>query len=66
MRRKYNLHDVFIKSGLVDTMYLTTEPIIFGAGMGIFKEDLDIKLELVNLDKTEAGTIFSEYKIINN
>jgi dihydrofolate reductase len=60
------IYTMFIKSGLVDTMYLTTEPILFGVGMGIFKEDLDIKLELISLDKTEAGTIFTEYKIINN
>jgi dihydrofolate reductase len=60
------IYTMFIKSGLVDTIYLTTEPILFGSGMGIFKEDLGIKMELVNLDKTEAGTIFTEYKIINN
>lgn len=60
------IYTMFIKSGLVDTIYLTTEPILFGEGLGIFKEDLDIKLELVSLDKTEGGTIFTEYKVINN
>ena len=60
------IYTMFIKSGLVDTLYLTTEPILFGEGMGIFKESLDIKLELVNLEKTETGTILSEYKVINN
>jgi len=59
------IYTMFIKSGLVDTIYLTIEPILFGEGMGIFKEDLNIKLELVNLEKTEAGTILSEYKVIN-
>lgn len=60
------IYTMFIKSGLVDTMYLTTEPILFGEGMSIFKEPLDIKLELINLEKTEQGTIFTEYKVINN
>jgi dihydrofolate reductase len=60
------IYTMFIKSGLVDTIYLTTEPILFGNGMGIFNEDLNIKLELINLDKTENGTILSEYKVINN
>ena len=60
------IYTMFIKSGLVDTIYLTTEPILFGNGMGIFNEDLDIKLELINLEKTEGGTVLSEYKVINN
>jgi dihydrofolate reductase len=60
------IYTMFIKSGLVDTIYLTTEPILFGSGMNIFKEDLDIKLELIDLEKTEGGTIFTEYKVINN
>lgn len=61
------IYTMFIKSGLVDTIYLTTEPILFGSGMGIFNEPLeDIKLELINLEKTENGTVLSEYKVINN
>ena len=43
------IYTMFIKSGLVDTIYLTIEPVLFGTGMNIFKESLDIKLELVNL-----------------
>lgn len=58
------IYTMFMKSGLVDTIYLTIEPILFGKGMGIFKEDLNIKMELINLEKTESGTILSEYKII--
>ena len=60
------IYTMFIKSGLVDTIYLTTEPILFGSGMGIFKESLDVKLELIDLEKTEKGTLLAEYKIINN
>ena len=59
------IYTMFMKSGLVDTLYLTTEPVLFGSGMGIFNESLDKKLELVNLEKTEYGTILSEYKVIN-
>jgi dihydrofolate reductase len=60
------IYTMFIKSGLVDTIYLTIEPILFGSGMGIFNESLDIKLDLINLEKTEKGTILAEYRIINN
>jgi dihydrofolate reductase len=53
-----------MKSGLVNTLYLTIEPILFGNGMRLFKEDLDIKLELVNSEKKECGTVLTEYRVI--
>lgn len=58
------IYTMFMKSGLVETIYLTIEPKLFGKGMGIFNEDLDFNLELVNSSATESGTILVEYKIV--
>ena len=59
-----SIYTLFLKAGLVDTIYLTIEPILFGKGISIFNEQLDLKLELQSETKTEAGTIFLEYKVI--
>jgi dihydrofolate reductase len=52
------IYTMFMKSGLVETIYLTTEPKLFGKGMGIFNEDLDVNLELIESNTTESGTTF--------
>ena len=57
------IYTMFMKSGLVETVYLTIEPKLFGKGMGIFNEDLDVNLQLMNKEITEGGTILLEYKV---
>jgi len=57
------IYTMFMKSGLVDTLYLTIEPIVFGDGMRLFKEDMDFKLKLVSCVQTEGGTLLLEYKV---
>ncbi len=58
------IYTMFMKSGLVDTLYLTIEPVLFGDGIRLFKEDLDFKLKLVNSERTENGTMLQEYDVI--
>ena len=54
-----------MKSGLMETLYLTIEPKLFGKGMGIFNDDLDVNLKLVESNVTEGGTMILEYAVIN-
>jgi len=57
----------FLLAGLVDEIYLTIEPIIFGKGLHLFdEEDLNIKLELLeSKNLNDSGTILLHYKVIN-
>lgn len=57
------IYTKFLKAGVVDTIYLTIEPIFFGTGISLFNEDLDIPLELISEEKTPDGTLFLEYKV---
>ncbi|MES2223839.1 MAG: dihydrofolate reductase family protein [Patescibacteria group bacterium] len=59
------IYTMFLEAGVVDTIYLTIEPILFGTGISVFNKDLDVKLELVSEEKTEGGTLMLEYKILN-
>lgn len=59
------IYTMFMKTGLVNKLYLTIEPILFGDGMRLFNKDLDCKLKLLSCEKTEGGTLLLEYEIIN-
>ena len=57
------IYTMFMKFGLVNRLYLTVEPVIFGNGIRLFKEDMDFKLKLVNSIRTEGGTLLTEYEV---
>jgi len=57
------IYTMFMKSGLVDTLYLTIEPVVFGDGIKLFKEEMDYKLTLVDSVKTESGAMLLEYSV---
>ncbi len=60
-----HLNREFFKENLVDEIYLTIEPKLFGSGNGMISErDLDVSLELLSLDKlNDQGTILLHYKV---
>lgn len=57
------VYTMFMKSGLVNKLYLTIEPIVFGDGVRLLKESLDYKLKLENCDKTDEGALLLEYAV---
>lgn len=60
-----SIYTMFAKAGVVDTIYLTIEPLCFGTGIALFNEPMNLQLELVSEDKTEGGTVLLEYKVKN-
>nr|AIA16308.1 Dihydrofolate reductase [uncultured bacterium]AIA16458.1 Dihydrofolate reductase [uncultured bacterium] len=60
-----SIYSMFLEAGVVDTIYLTVEPVLFGSGVSPFKDSTDTKLELVSESKTESGTLFLEYKVLS-
>jgi dihydrofolate reductase len=59
------IYTMFMKTGLVNKLYLTIEPVIFGNGVRLFKESLDFKLQLIDSTKTEEGALLLEYNVIS-
>ncbi len=61
------IYTAFMKSGLVTSLYITIEPIVFGQGIHLFNDiiggDSGQKIKLIKSRSTEAGTIFIEYAI---
>ncbi|MEI8249128.1 MAG: dihydrofolate reductase family protein [Candidatus Taylorbacteria bacterium] len=58
------IYTMFMKSGVVDNLYLTIEPTLFGNGIRLFKDSFDYKLKLLNVEKTEGGTLLVDYEVV--
>jgi dihydrofolate reductase len=61
-----NIYTMFMKAGVVDTLYLTIEPVLFGKGIGLFNEDLHYLLKLKSSQVSEmGGSLLLEYEVEN-
>ncbi|MBI1971236.1 MAG: dihydrofolate reductase [Candidatus Wildermuthbacteria bacterium] len=58
------IYTMFMEAGVVNTLYLSIEPVLFGKGMTLFNKELDKKLQLVSIEKLGENTILVEYNII--
>jgi len=58
------IYTMFMRAGMVDKLYLTVEPVVFGDGVKLFREQLDFRLKLEKLEKTEDGTLLLDYSVI--
>lgn len=59
------INKLFLDAGLVDEMYLTIEPIIFGSGKKILPESkLDQKLELIGNELLNDNVILLKYRFL--
>ncbi len=59
-----NIYTMFMKAQVVDTVYLTIEPTLFGKGIPLFNDDMLFKLNLVSAVTSEAsGSLLLEYKV---
>lgn len=56
----------FIKSGLVDDIYLIVEPVLFDGGLPLLKDVAgDLKLNLVDVAKLNANTVQLHYQLLS-
>lgn len=59
-----HIYTMFMKAGVVDEVYLTIEPILFGKGLPIFTEDLKYHLKLLEAQTSEeGGSVLLHYKV---
>ena len=58
------IYTMFMEAGLVDKLYLTMEPVLFGNGIHLFNKELDKKLELQSMQKLNEQSVLLEYNVI--
>lgn len=57
-----SIYSLFLQKKLVDKIYLTIEPLVFGQGIKLFNQETETKLQLIKLEKANAsGTLFLDY-----
>lgn len=61
------INSLFLKSKLVNAIYLTIEPKIFGTGKNLISETkLDTSLKLISIKKlNKQGTLLLRYKVLS-
>jgi len=59
------VNTLFIKNGLVDEVWLTMVPRIFGRGISLFSDfDGDVNLEFNSCERLSSGLIFVKYRVV--
>lgn len=58
------IYGMFMKAGVIDTVYLTVEPLFFGKGINLFSEDLRYTLKLKSAQTSDStGALLLEYSV---
>lgn len=54
----------FMQAGLLDELYITVEPVLFGQGVSLFGGQLDTRLELLETTPLNDDVILLHYKVV--
>jgi dihydrofolate reductase len=58
------LNTQFLQKKLIDEIWLTVEPKIFGDGLGVFGGDFNVDLKLLNVEKINEDAVVVKYKVL--
>ena len=61
-----SIYAQFMNAGLIQTMYLTMESVIFGAGIKLFAQKVTASIALENTQKLSDKTMLLTYKVTQN
>lgn len=59
-----HLNSLFLQKNLIDEIILTIEPKIFGDGLSLFQENVNINLELFDAKKINNQSVMLRYKVL--
>ncbi|PIT88493.1 MAG: dihydrofolate reductase [Candidatus Magasanikbacteria bacterium CG10_big_fil_rev_8_21_14_0_10_36_32] len=59
------INGLFLDAELIDEIWLTVEPKIFGSGLSLFNNvDVNLSLELISLEKIDTNVLQIRYRVI--
>jgi dihydrofolate reductase len=53
----------FMQQQLVDDLYLSVEPLLFGTGVSLFNANVELKMSLQEVRQLNAGTVLLHYSL---
>jgi dihydrofolate reductase len=56
------IYSLFMAAGVVNELYLTTVPVVFGQGIGLFSTPHDFNLELLDQEQLGPNTYVTHYR----
>jgi len=57
------VYGMFMEAGLVDELYLTIEPCLFGAGVPLLTGELQVQLKLLDTRQLNDNVLLAHYKV---
>lgn len=58
-----SIYGQFMAAGVVDELYLTIEPVLFGSGVPLFDQELDCHLSLLSTEKLNDHSVLLHYAV---
>ncbi|HEU4914239.1 MAG TPA: dihydrofolate reductase family protein [Candidatus Saccharimonadales bacterium] len=58
-----SIYSLFMESGVVDELYLTVEPVVFGTGVPLFGHTLENGLTLLSAESLNPNTVLLHYSV---
>lgn len=58
------IYQAFLNAGLVDELYITVEPFLFGKGVSLATDTLDLKLNLIETKKLNQNSVLLKYRVL--
>ncbi len=58
------INTLFLEHKLIDEIFITVEPKIFGSGIALFNGDFDINLKLIDIDKINDNSVVLKYQVL--
>ena len=60
------INTIFMKDNLIDEIHLTIVPRLFGKGLSLFKESIDTRMELIDVNKIDNNHVLLRYAVKNS
>jgi dihydrofolate reductase len=57
------VHSSFLASSIVDEIWLTVEPVLFGGGTPLLAQAADVRLDLIATEKLGGDTLLLKYRV---
>jgi len=58
------IYNLFFAANLVDELYITIEPFLFGKGVNLLKDALEIKLKMLECRQLTEDAIMLHYRVV--
>lgn len=60
-----SVNTLFARENLIDEIVVTVSPLIFGQGLSLFADGIDLSMELLDVERIDDNRVCLRYKVIS-